>query len=191
MRKTTTAFVLCALATTLFAVPALSADKPKYGGLSGIVASVDVQAKTMMVKQKDGSETLAGIRESRTYELAVGSVDDLVEGRPVEVSGKIADDNSSVQARQVIVYTGKGRGSSRILSNRKRVDGTLVKTGDGWAVKYNKGQMDVQLPAKPRIQTRAPLAIDKIQAGDMVSMYGQVHPDKFMPSFTCVVPKKD
>jgi len=175
----------------LLAATALAQEARTYGTVSGEVVSVDQAAKTAVVKQQDGTEATVRLVGNRLFRTWVGSLDDLVEGQPAEVNGRVTEEKDRVTASSIIFYTAHGRGGNQIYTNLRRADGTLAKSGDNWIVKTKDGDVEIVFTSRSRVSVRAPMTIEEIKPGASFSFYGRTDTTPLQPSFFLVSEKSE
>jgi len=160
-------------AILLIALTLQAGAQPVSRTFAGTVKSVDLQAKKMVVQEKDAEISVSLPAERVAFFRRSGREADMQEGRGVEAAGTVSEDKTEVLTRTLVVYTERDRGGNRILRNA-RADGKLVKEGDDWYVENKEGKIKIVFADKVSRITYEPATLADIAEGARVSCYGSV-----------------
>ena len=166
MKKT----ILIAIPLCLVAALAFAAD---MGGISGTVTKVDTAKKIITFQKGDEELVLKSPNEKIMFVETKGTVDNLVDGKEANVSGKVNEDQTAIASSDMILYPGKGRGSNRFLRDT-RADGKLKQKDNKWYVVVQGKDVLIEMKPNYRVTLRDNATLDQVEVGDRIQMYAMV-----------------
>ena len=170
MRRTMTMVALvCLLA---LALGANAQDKPKTGGASGKVKSVDVGSRKVIL-ERNGEDTEVVLRSGgQIFREEKADKTAVEDGRHVQADGTLSDDKSSMAISRLFVYVPKGRGFE--VLNDKRADGKLSIRDGKWFVTAKGQEVELKPTEKTRILTRTWVEPGDIETGASAGCWGNM-----------------
>jgi hypothetical protein len=138
---------------------------PTGDSLTGAVVSTDAATKTITVKSKEVEYAIKYTDTTKFETIKTGSSSDLTDGVEAKVQGKLAEDQSSIEASMIEVLKASTKIAPMVRASENFVVGKLTKDGDKWVVVVGEKKIAMTGGDSAKIRIRADGTVDDATAG--------------------------
>lgn len=157
----------------------------KYGGK---LVSIDKDAKTMVVKGREGEQTIKYTDKTQVDIRVNMGVKELPVDHFAHVSGKLDEETGAIEARSIILPPRRHKKYEAV--RKTGVTGALMWEGDQLYVKAKGKRFKVDMAKNGYCQTTEEIGVSDLEPGDGVAGDGKMTDDGLVAHRIIVSPRK-